>query len=67
MKQYREKYGKGLGSDKRGPAQRTSHSKPRLQEDAISRVPPKPQGKAPESKTEGLFGHIFGAFRRKTP
>jgi hypothetical protein len=67
MKQYREKYGRGLGTEKRGPSSRRSQQKPGPQEDAASRIPPKPQGGAPESKPEGLFGHLFGAFKKKNP
>jgi ATP-dependent RNA helicase RhlB len=67
MKQYREKYGRGLGTEKRGSSQRRAQPKPASQESSPPRAQPKPQSAPPESKPEGLLGHLFGAFKKKNP
>jgi ATP-dependent RNA helicase RhlB len=67
MKQYREKYGRGLGTEKRGSSQRRSQQKPVSQENPAPRIQPKPQSAPPEIKPEGLLGHLFGAFKKKNP
>lgn len=73
MKRYREKYGQGLEGAKREGGQRgPQKGKPRQgtvssrkPQDAAPRALSKPQGALPEKKPEGLFGHLFGAFKKK--
>jgi len=73
MKRYREKYGQGLGPEKQGPSTREAQhgssrqrkGSPKGQKAAAQKAPPKVQGGLPNSKPEGLVGHLFGAFKNK--
>jgi hypothetical protein len=73
MKRYREKYGQGLGPEKQGPSTREAQQgvsrqrkgSPQGKEAAAHKAPPKLQGGSPNSKPEGLVGHLFGAFKKK--
>ena len=66
MKQYREKYGRSLGTEKRGSPQRRSQPKPASRDS--SPIPPKPQAAPPNDKSDGgILGHLFGAFKKKNP
>jgi ATP-dependent RNA helicase RhlB len=74
MKQYREKYGQGLGpqkkeSPRRGSAARSGprgNAAPGSPDAAPPRLPPKPQGGQASNKPEGLLGRLFGALKKKS-
>jgi ATP-dependent RNA helicase RhlB len=73
MKQYREKYGQGLGPSKQGPQQRGSQAKPtpkgkgssRGPRDQAQPLPPTPRSAPPGDKPQGFLGQLFGAFKKK--
>jgi ATP-dependent RNA helicase RhlB len=73
MKQYREKYGQGLNTEKREGGQRGSPKRPashgqgaaRSQAGAAPRPASGDRSVPTQAKPEGLLGHLFSAFKKK--